>query len=79
MCKTRSRLCDIQITISGSGTFQATDWDSSLQALTRDGKATWINGITGPWREVRHPDARNTAKLKLAVPVRMKGDSVKLP
>jgi len=47
----------------------ATDWDPKLQALVRYGQATKIVGITGPWREIRHPDHPKVSKAKLAMPI----------
>ena len=51
-------LGDICISIAGSGVFSAAEYDAQLQALvggTRPGRATRILGVSGPWRQIRHP------------------------
>ncbi len=63
------RTRDIALSISGSGSYAATDWDQAIGALGRGGKATKIVGITGPWREVRHPEHPRDSKKRLAVPI----------
>jgi len=63
------RVRDIQINISGSMVYFATDWDPKLQALVRYGQAIRIGGITGPWREIRHPDHPKDAKATFAMPI----------
>ena len=53
------RVDQICISIAGSGVFSGSDYDPDLQALVSAAKperATRILGVTGPWREVRHPD-----------------------
>jgi len=53
------RVDQLCISIAGSGVFSGPDYDPDLQALVSNAepqRATRILGVTGPWREVRHPE-----------------------
>lgn len=53
------RVDQICISIAGSGVFSGSDYNPALQALVSAAKpkrATRILDVTGPWREVRHPE-----------------------
>jgi hypothetical protein len=73
-----SPLRHIHLTISGSGSFRASDFNSELQCFVtrawngageRIQSATRIVGFDQPWREVRHPDFPQDAKKKVGVEI----------